>query len=795
MNAFAGIGPLLVTRSAHAQDATPLAQDIQLSDASTTDNSLDKLASCNLANSDFSGCFVQLLYTVLFKPVHWFTGIAASFLDIFIQYSINNESYRQNQFVEKGWSIVRDITNIVFIFGLMLIAFNLVLGTNYGPNPKKLFINIIIYGLLINFSLFFTQVIIDGGNILATVFYNNIHVKNDQGQEIVGQKQEKQIALAIVAKSNPQKLFASMSKNESDTGKIALVILAATAFNVGLIIVFFSVGFLFIGRVISLMIQMIFSPLAFASKIFPVPGKLKQFSWDAWISNTAKASFMAPLFLFFLYLITLFQDAQNALGYPATGSVIAVIIGILLPYMLTYTLLMEAKKITRSMSTDVGLAVAETLNKATSVVTSAALTGGAMALTGGIGAAGGMAATKFAGQTGIKGAIGRLGQRAATSNFDFRSSRLGKLTQKGIKQAGGKIDLGTPTKLTQGGLQGIQQRITEKYVAKQEKEAKAFTTILPGEKVAKDVQAAEQRLRNAQGMKDAEFDIIKKSLDDLRDKRKGLEEELKIAKQGKDQTLVDAIKQQLTDNKKEQDTTLQDLHKTEKFRENKLAQVNLKQKQKAYKDEIEKRKGIYTEKIMKSAWNQMMNPLATSSMRKQATDKIRGNVEINDEFNRKVKDEEREKAENKYKDTVAGLERQISEQKTKGDKTETERLEKELALVKEQRELQLRDEDITRQKKRLTQLEADIADAANKGQETKAKDLKTQFDKLSMQYNTNTIAKISSEQQQRQNIIKNPSASQQEKDKAQIDFNTQQKQIEFLKGENKRLEQALKPKK
>lgn len=799
MNALGGIGPLIATQVVHAE-TTPLVENVDYSDASATDSALEKLAPCTLLNTDFSGCLAQALYTLVFKPVHWFTGIAASFLDIFISYSINSESYRQNQFVEKGWSVVRDVTNIVFIFGLMLIAFSLVLGTNVGSNPKKLFINIVIFGLLINFSLFFTRVIIDGGNILATVFYNNMHVKNEQGTEIVGQKGEKQISLAIVAKSNPQKLFASMPANEGDTGKIALVILTATLFNIGLIVVFISVGYLFIGRVVSLMILMIFSPLAFASKVFPAPGKLKQFSWGSWISNTASVAFMAPMFLFFLYLITLFQDAQNALGYPSTGNIISVIIGILLPYAITYTLLMEAKKLTKSMSNDVGLAVADGLNKVTSVVSNAALTGGAIALTGGLGAAGGAAATKFAGQTGVKGAIGRLGQKAATSNFDFRSSRLGKLTQKAIKQGGGKISLGAPTKLTQGGLFGVQQRITDKYVAKQEKEAKAFTTILPGEKFAKDVQAAELQLRNAQGIKDAEYDAIKKDLDDLRDKRKGLEEELKIAKQGKDQDLINDIKGQLSENKGKQDTTLRELHDTKKFRENKLAQVNLKQKQKALKDEVERRKGVYTEKIMKSAWNQMMNPTATSTMWQEATDKIRGKAEANEEFNKKLgkaiedKDIAKEEAEKKYKNEIAGLERKISEQKTSGNEQEASRLEKELALVKEQREVQIRNEDILRQEERLENIKEKMATATSEGDEAKLKDLTSQFNKLSIQNNNVKIEKIQYEQTKHKETMNNSAVSADERSLAKERIEEGDRLIGHMKKENEDFENKLKAK-
>jgi hypothetical protein len=75
--------------------------------------------------------------------------------------------------ISNAWAFFRDLANIFFIFILLYIAIQTIIkGTSWGT--KDLLKKVIIVGLLINFSLFFTRVIIDASNVLTVEFYNRI---------------------------------------------------------------------------------------------------------------------------------------------------------------------------------------------------------------------------------------------------------------------------------------------------------------------------------------------------------------------------------------------------------------------------------------------------------------------------------------------------------------------------------------------------------------------------------------------------------------------------------------------
>src|SRR4051812_35738977 len=62
------------------------------------------------------------------------------------------------------WTAVRDVANMLFIFALLYTAIMTIFGKG---DYKRTILNLIIAALLINFSLFFTKVIIDAANLLS----------------------------------------------------------------------------------------------------------------------------------------------------------------------------------------------------------------------------------------------------------------------------------------------------------------------------------------------------------------------------------------------------------------------------------------------------------------------------------------------------------------------------------------------------------------------------------------------------------------------------------------------------
>jgi hypothetical protein len=357
------------------------------------------LPECALikGSQGFLGCFAQLFYYALFVPTAFLFGLAGKFFDWTFAYSIIDTSYRSS-FVTEGWSIVRDVCNLFFIFVLIYAAFGMILSI-HSIKAKEILINTILIGLLINFSLFAGQVMIDTSNILARVFYNSEAISisvNGSGQASKGginttqntEIGELSLSAALVGKINPQRIIIESSNvnvrddvtgksgTATDTtqkmgaGSFFLVVLLAIAVNVTGMIVFLSVGLIFIARVIGLWFSLIFAPLAFFSYTVPQMQSMPMLGWKKWWPETLGLCFVAPIFMFFMYLILLFLNTGFA-GIMAEQSGPNWVLSIIIPFVFIIMLLLTAKKLAKSYSGQMG-----------QMITSAVTAVGAMALGG-----------------------------------------------------------------------------------------------------------------------------------------------------------------------------------------------------------------------------------------------------------------------------------------------------------------------------------------------------------------------------------------------------------------------------
>ncbi len=309
-----------------------------------------------------TNCVVALVYYAIFTPLAWITTGAAKILDYFVYYSTSDQSYR-NVFVEKGWGTVRDIANVMFIVGLLFIAIKTILGLN-TTNNKKMLGNIIIFALLINFSLFATQVIVDASNILAKVFYHQITPVDSNGSPIEGNVEQRSVTVGLTKTFDPQDIIVADAdtwgqKDFSDKkAQFLLTTILSIILMCFMIYIFISVAFLFVARTVSIWLAMILAPIAFASNA--IGPNIKGLGWNEWLSNLLKNAFMAPIFIFFLYIIILFGDIFALGGASVTGSAdtnIVAFMGTFIPFMLVFVLLSKAKELAKSYSGEMGSAM------------------------------------------------------------------------------------------------------------------------------------------------------------------------------------------------------------------------------------------------------------------------------------------------------------------------------------------------------------------------------------------------------------------------------------------------------
>ncbi|HAE36448.1 MAG: hypothetical protein UR85_C0002G0070 [Candidatus Nomurabacteria bacterium GW2011_GWF2_35_66] len=336
-------------------------------------NEVGLLPICALNN--IGGCVGIVLYRLVFQPSSYLFALSGKALDYTFNYSIKDTSYR-SQFVVQGWGVVRDFCNLFFIFVLLYIAFGTILGI-HSVKPKEMIINVVIIGLLINFSLFATQVIIDTSNILARVFYNSITIGdkvNGVVVEKVGAFGEKQISESIVKKVNPQKIIMSAGEannikakgidltGDQDGGSIdnttfIIVTILASAMNIIGLIVFFSVSLIMITRVIGLWLAMVFVPLAFFTYIIPQAQDLDMVGWKKWWPETLKLAFLAPVFMFFIYLIVKFLETGLGVMDASNKHGADFFIAVIVPFAFLMVLLTKAKSVATTMSGKLGQSI------------------------------------------------------------------------------------------------------------------------------------------------------------------------------------------------------------------------------------------------------------------------------------------------------------------------------------------------------------------------------------------------------------------------------------------------------
>jgi hypothetical protein len=506
------------------------------------------LGDCNIITK-FDNCLVVGLYYIFYSIPAMLMTLAGKLLNIVLVMALNSTIYSMD-FVSNVWGIVRDLSNIFFILILLYIAIKLILGIG-GSEVKKMIANVVIMALLINFSMFFTKVVIDSSNILALIFYNKVTVEvsvkgtGTEDYDKLMDPNEQDVSGGMYSKFDATKMlsqgFFDALKTEGLTGRIdrmnklgfaayvgtgatiggvgtawlgpgALIgatvggtlgglsyitkslfssgeipasIMAGVIVSAGAILIFTTYAFFvaalcFIGRMLELWVLIIFSPFAFMSFALPELKKVDYIGWDAWSKRLLTASFMAPIFMFFLYFIckVINSNIWVGLARPGDKNPFEIMLLIILPALFILILLLQAVKFAKKGSGAFG----EMIMKYSKIA-------------GGLALGGALGATAFAGRNAIGGGGGYLANKAASGMNKFggkledkfgRSfgvnkvasglTSVGAFAQKssfdvrGVKIAGKDLAGATGMKLGEAQKGGIAQKRKEK-IEKREKRA------------------------------------------------------------------------------------------------------------------------------------------------------------------------------------------------------------------------------------------------------------------------------------------------------------------------------------
>lgn len=241
----------------------------------------------------------NLVFIVVQVPTAIILWLSGQFFNISISTSLDNKILNA-PIVADGWHITQGLANMFFIFIILYIAIATILQLS-GYGMKELLAKVIIIALLVNFSLVFAKLIIDGSNVLALEFYNKISAGGD-------------LAANFIKGFNPQKILSPeiFEKNVGAGGTITIILMSIItmalggAINLLAAFVLFVAALLFVIRTVVLIFLMIIAPLAFVAMALP---KLKAQA-SQWWETLFNQAFFAPAFLFLFMIVIMLINSS-----------------------------------------------------------------------------------------------------------------------------------------------------------------------------------------------------------------------------------------------------------------------------------------------------------------------------------------------------------------------------------------------------------------------------------------------------------------------------------------------------
>jgi len=483
----------------------------------------------------------------------FFLWLAGTFLNFVIDYTIINLKTNLNiGGIYTAWGTIRDLINISFIFVLLYTAIGTILGIAKS-DWKKVVGSVIIAAILINFSMFFTKVLIDASNIVTVAFYNAIVDPNAGGglSDIVMNK----LGLASLYQIGNSNILADYSFDKAAVISIGgAIFIGIAAFS------FFAIAIMLVLRFIIFMFLLVLSPVAVVGSVIPNLGEHSKKWWSTLINQLL----FAPVYFILLFIVlsiavtpstgitagaefaNLFDGAQKG-GLGSGGAFSTVFY-----YVVLIGMLFGALTIAQSISKSGASTANAWAGKA--VFGTAGFAGRRT-----IGALGRKVAQseslKDAEEAGgWKGKIAHSmlvsGQKTQKASFDFRGSKLGGAMGGELTGGLGKA----------GGKDGYAGYLKEKAKKKQE----YADSTKPEDYV---IDEAEREMEAAEKSGDANrISLARARLSKL----KGNKDEVDKAKKEKEREMQEKIVNDTQAEKAE----LGDLNTTERATQKKLAELN-----------------------------------------------------------------------------------------------------------------------------------------------------------------------------------------------------------------------------
>ncbi len=276
---------------------------------------------CGIAPWTWGSCIIKwaamLSYEVVLKICALILWMAGMILDFVIKYTIIDMAKHVAEMsgINIAWKVLRDLMNIAFIFLLLYEAITLIIGQSTLQKVKNFVTYMVLAALLINFSLFFTKVMIDASNVITIGFYNSIIDSSDNLTTGVPGTERREVGGLSVPFMRALNLanfygngsFESMTNQLGSNTNLLIFALLGSVLFIVVAFVFFAIACIFTVRYATLIILLMLSPVAYMGDA--IPG-MAEYSKEWWNTLTGQLIF-APIYMLMTWVVLILMSSPG----------------------------------------------------------------------------------------------------------------------------------------------------------------------------------------------------------------------------------------------------------------------------------------------------------------------------------------------------------------------------------------------------------------------------------------------------------------------------------------------------
>lgn len=269
----------------------------------------------------FSGSLGLMFGAYVLRGVGWLFDTLIQ--TVIVQFGTTLKDMQLTDWIARGWTVFRDIANVLIIGMFVFIAICIILGVKeFGQ--KKLIANVLIVAVLLNFSLLFTRLVIDASNFTAYQIYAALGGKNAAGDYKISEGFLKPMGITSIW-NDSQIVVQKMADQQGGNAFQAWIfgwVGGIMLLTVSLVLLYGC--FLIAARGILLIFLMITAAVAFATYL--IPGMAQgEYGFKKWWTTLFNAAVFAPLLMVFLAisLVVITQASARAPDGVPIGTIIA----------------------------------------------------------------------------------------------------------------------------------------------------------------------------------------------------------------------------------------------------------------------------------------------------------------------------------------------------------------------------------------------------------------------------------------------------------------------------------------